>query len=290
MELTADPNSIQHVSNYINLDSILSNYKSFRPGSKQKLDTIFSDKEKSSLNKKLQNIARVRLDPNKLSSRYTIRDTAVVNESFPVFQKSNAGSEYAFIFQKNEMVPEYARMLIYERKDDKWEILGFGQLPLFDKEAIRDRIKEFSEEYQVINSILLGSQDLIQIEFEKVFKKNGGYTEENFKLPEDLQENLGKNGLKKIMDYLNNSGTGKIDVTQLVDGLKAFPESEIENCREDSVIRLSKPYLFELEGEKFAIIYSSKINSPFNGSGSIKLLKKRKGFYEITGTLFFWIS
>lgn len=288
-KFTVNPNQIENVCYYINLDSILANFKSFSPDNFDKLDIVFSEDQVNTLNRKLQQIVKVELDPEKLDSRYIIGEFAVTNESFPVFQKSIDGVEYAFIYQSNLTVPEYSRLLIYEERDEDWAVLGFGQLPLFGKERMRERIQKFPEEYQVINSILLGTRDLIQLEFVEIDRISNGYSAESFQIPDNIKNKLDKDDLSKMMNFLNNAETGKMDITRLLDGLKVFPESEIKNCGK-TIIRLSKPYLFEVEGEKYALIYSSIISSPLNAGASIKLLKKSNGLYELIASPMLWVS
>ena len=85
---------------------------------------------------------------------------------------------------------------------------------------MRERIKELPEEYQVINSVLLGTSDLVQLEFVEIDRIDAEYSEESFQIPAGLKNKLNEDEFSEIMNFLNNSKTGKMDITHLLDGLK----------------------------------------------------------------------
>lgn len=310
---TLNPNQIQFVCKWINSDSIVKNFEAKRSmvGNRLEylqisLDSVFSDNQKQQLNYKLQNLERVQLEKNRLTAEYELRDSSFFRQSFPIIQMAKDSSNYVFIYEEAKFSSAFGRIRIEKMVEKEWEWVGSVMIPRFDMYEFKQRIKPLPEEYQVINSFLVGRKAKIKSEFAQIYKgSDGNYDryacfdtwakiqKSSFDEVKDITLHFSKSNLELIAKYLNSKILGSINDSFLLDNLQTVGSSEIANSSNKyGLYNISKPYVFksDLDGELYAIFYWSKTDGPLNGSGNIIIMKKVNGRYVKFISRMLWIS
>ena len=99
---TLDPNQIEVVCNWMNMDSIIKNLE-YIYRDHEKLDTVFSLKQRENIDRNLRNLESIILEKARLKPIYEIRGFTYFKESFPVIQESKDGGLYAFIYEESNL-------------------------------------------------------------------------------------------------------------------------------------------------------------------------------------------
>ncbi|QDH80184.1 hypothetical protein FKX85_14500 [Echinicola soli] len=92
------------------------------------LDTVFTERQRIELDRKLKSVESVELDKRRLNVkqlRYDHKETGKLEKiTFPVFQKDAKGSLYAILYY-SWATPQWfngaSKIYIYKRKNGKWE-------------------------------------------------------------------------------------------------------------------------------------------------------------------------
>ncbi|MCH4823656.1 hypothetical protein ML462_10785 [Gramella lutea] len=305
---TLNPNKLEFVSSWMNIDSIKKNFKSQRviiDGRFQHLnidlDSIFGPAETKSLNEKIKNLKSVMLDPKLLKSDYKLSDSSFFMKAFPIIQEGRDSISYALIYEESDHWQAFGRIRIEKQAEDDWLWFGSVIVPRFDIVKITNQLKNLPEEYQVINSFLIGKDALIQSKFIPI---NGGgdnydrYSEfetwdkiQNSSLDEDIdvRKHFSKSNLASITKYLNSDPKGSIDKSFLLGNLKSL---DATNKIKYGIYKISKPFIFhsDIDNCYYAIFYWAKVDGPLNGSGNILVMKKENGRYVKFLSHMLWIS
>ncbi|HKJ49777.1 MAG TPA: hypothetical protein VJ973_11835 [Christiangramia sp.] len=308
---TLNPNKLEFVSSWMNTDSILKNFESKRViinGRFQHLnidlDTVFGPEELRSLDKKFKKLERVSLDLNLLKSDYKLRDSTFFMKAFPIIQKGRDSVSYAFIYEESNYWQSFGRLKIEKQVKDDWHWFGSVSIPKFDIVKTIQQLKNLPEEYQVINSFLIGKDAVVQSTFIPINGGDNSYdryrkfvTWDNIQkssLDEDIdvRKHFSKSNLESITDYLNNNPEGSIDEKFLLDNVQIIKSSEINGDSRYGIYRISKPFIFhsDVDDGNYAIFYWSKVDGPLNGSGNLLIMKKEKGRYIKFLSQMLWIS
>ena len=301
---TLDPNQIEVVRIWMNMDSIIKNFRSLYRDHK-KLETVFNLKQRESIDQKLRNLEGITLQKDRLKPVYEIRDFTYFKQSFPIIQESNDGGLYAFIYEESESSRSFGRMKIEKKVSGDWKIIGMAQIPRFDQQKLKNELVNLPEEYQVINSYLAGKNDLVQgkyIQAENLNEiKNWLEDLENSdKKPRsgskdrpDLMEHFDSKNLEDIAKNLQKGSSEKIERSGLLGDLGRAPDEGYAGDLDGKYLySFSKPYIFisNLTCKTYAVFYVSNYGGMENGSGGIVIMQKNDGMFEILISHMLWIS
>ncbi|MEO2126664.1 MAG: hypothetical protein ABGW91_00770 [Christiangramia sp.] len=308
--VTMNPNEKNIVRDFFNKDSII---KYFEPHKtlvdnkfvelQENIDSAFSAQQLYDLDIKLNSLKSVNIDKSKLKADYRIIDSTFFMSSFPIIQKSKDSVQYAFIYEEAKNRP-YGRLRIEKNIFDNWFWVGTVRIPKVDFEKFKSSIKNFPEEYQVINCFLFGKEASVR----KEFSQNGSTSRDfdylldpekwnRFSYPFEeqieIRKHLSDDNIQNIVNYLNGEIEGLIDEDFLLEEISCYSEKEILKPEDAyGLYNLSKPYVFVsgVNNNKYAIFYYSKVDGRLNGGGGLILMKKINGIYEVLISEALWVS
>ena len=299
-----NPNEIKFACKWLHTDSIIKNFRSFYKPSKR-IDTIFSQEQWENIGLKLRKLESIKLEKNRLPAEYTLRDSSYFKKSFPVLQESKDGSLYAFIYEEAEFFRSYGRLVIEKKVDNNWKIIGMVQIPLLDLQKLKKELTVLPEEYQVINSYLLNSDDYVLAEFVQISKNinnadNFGDLSTWEKMGEsasrgsmNIKDHFEKEDLFKIVKYLKNDSSGNVESSFLLGNLETISEAGYsQDLKGRTIYSFSKPFVFtsNLSCNTYAIFYVSSSGGPLNEDATLVVMQKIDGLFKTLLTPIIWIG
>lgn len=301
---TLDPNQIEVVCNWMNIDSIIKNLK-YIYRDHEKLDTVFNLKQRENIDRDLRSLESIILEKDRLKPIYEIRDFTYFKESFPVIQESKDGGFYAFIYEESKYSRSFGKMRIEKRISGDWKIIGTALIPRYDQKKLKNELINLPEEYQAINSYLAGKDDFVQgryIQAEHVSRFNNWLEDldnSNIKPRSgskerlDLREHFDSKNLVDIAKNLQKGSSEKIERSGLLGELERAPdEGYAGDLDGKNLYSFSKPFIFtsNITCKTYAVFYASKYGGMENGSAAIVIMQKSDGIFKPFFSYMLWIS
>lgn len=311
--VTVNPNQIQYVRSWFNFDSIAKNFEPFKDvTSGENLSDIsfrnlFTSSQVEELNEKLKNLASVELEEEKFPPFIKIRKDASRETSFPVLQRGKDSIYYAFLYEKFSHSGNWGRIYIKQKQNSNWKSFGQVNVPLFNYSKFLEDLKELPEEYQVINTIFAGRNEVLASKTlpAPYFPEGSLEALESFDTWESMQETsfsshsfnfqkyFSQDDLGDMVTYLRDPPVRKIRKDQLLGELEITSSKKTKKDAYGSygVTNITFPLIFmSASGEKFSFMYWEMIGGVDNGSGNIVLMQLKNGIWEVVFSGMMWIS